>query len=78
MRTRSQLLNQLAETKRQIEHGDDVIKAQRRILISISNRGHDPFQAEQLLASFEQSREIWHREMDRLLNMLDGMDRNAA
>ena len=73
MRTRSELLKQLAETKRQIEHGGNIIDAQRSVVDSLSARGHEAIEAKMLLASFEQSLEIWLGEMDRLLNALDKM-----
>ncbi|WP_119271486.1 hypothetical protein [Taklimakanibacter deserti] len=75
MRTRSELLRQLTEIKRQIEHSEDIIDAQRRLVASLTARGHEATQAGMLLDSFEQSRKIWLGEMDRLLGALDEMPR---
>jgi hypothetical protein len=71
MRTRSELMEQLATTKRQVLHGENVIYAQRLVVATLSARGHDATQAEQILDTFEQSQEIRLGEMDRLLNALD-------
>ena len=65
MRTRSELLAQLAELKRQIEHGDNIIDAQQRVVDALQVRGAEASQAQYLLDCFQQSQEIRVREMDR-------------
>jgi hypothetical protein len=71
MRTRSELLEQLAETKRQIERSENVIEAQQHVVDSLLARGFEVHHGEELLVSFKHVREIWLDEMNQLLNMLD-------
>jgi hypothetical protein len=78
MDRRSELLEQLANTKRQIDQNTNIIGAQQLVVDSLSARGRDATAAVQLLDSFEQSQEIWHAKLDRLLTALDNLDKIAT
>ena len=74
MATEAELLKQLAQTERQIAHGESVIDAQRRLL-GISVHGRDVSKDKVLLDSFEQSQDVRHGELDRLLEALEKLPR---
>lgn len=71
MQTRTDLLRQLAELKRQVDHGQIMIAAQRRIIASLTACGDDVSEAEKLLQAFEDALEMRLGDIDRLLDALD-------
>jgi hypothetical protein len=68
---RTDLLRQLAELQRQVDHGTIMIDAQQRIIGSLTACGEDVREAENLLASFHEAQESRLGEMERLLDALD-------
>src|SRR5262245_39293769 len=73
MRTRTELMKELAQAKRHIERGDSVIASQRQLVAKLSGDGHDTMQAKRLLRSFEESQKIRLDDMDRMLDALNAM-----
>ena len=71
MQTKSALLKQLAETMRQIEHGENIIGAQRRILVTAT--GRDATEVKQRMDSIELSQGMRLSHLDSLLDALDTM-----
>ena len=71
MQNRTDLLRQLTDIKHQVEHGEIMIDAQRRIIASFTACGDDVTEAEKFLEDLEQSQEHRLDEIDRLLAELD-------
>ena len=78
MWARTELLCQLADAKRHIKQGDDVIERQRQIVARLSSDGHDTAQAKALLRSLEDLQKIRLHRMEGLLNALDMIPRHEG
>jgi hypothetical protein len=57
MQNRTDLLLQLRDIKHQVEHGEIMIVAQRRIIASFTACGDDVTEAEKFLEALEQTQE---------------------
>lgn len=68
---RTHLLRRLTEVKRQVDHGEIMVDAQRRVIDSLIACGEDIAEAERLLEEFERAQERRSDEIDLLLEMLD-------
>jgi hypothetical protein len=73
MQNRTDLLQQLTQINRQLEHAEIAIDNQKRLIVSLNVAGEDTAEAVQLLASLHKAHDARLEEFDRLLDALDSI-----